>query len=95
MLSIRYHALYLHHGAAQTLDEVFPLHALGTGTIASTLSPGEQADLLVFLNAIDGRTDHLRSAGDDSRDALAAGAIVAPCPQPSTPMGVLRKFGLR
>jgi hypothetical protein len=71
LLGVRYHAPYLHNGEAQTLDAVFPLHALGTGTIATTLSTQQQADLLVFLNAIDGTTDPLRSAGDDFRDALA------------------------
>jgi cytochrome c peroxidase len=82
LLSIRYHAPYLHHGEAQTLDEVFPLHALGASgqTIASTLSSGEAADLLAFLNAIDGRTDALHSEGDKFRDDIAGGGVVAPCP---------------
>ena len=71
LLGVGYHAPYLHHGEAQTLDEVFPLHGLGTGTIATTLTVQQQADLLVFLNAIDGTTDPLRSAADDFRDALA------------------------
>jgi YVTN family beta-propeller protein len=79
LLSVRYHAPYLHRGQAQTLADVFPLHALGGGTIAS-LPAQDQQDLLVFLNAIDGTTDHLRSAGDDFRDALRL--QVPPCPQP-------------
>ena len=29
LFSINYHAPYLHRGQAQTLEEVFPLHALG------------------------------------------------------------------
>ena len=29
LLSINYHAPYLHRGQAQTLEEVFPLHGLG------------------------------------------------------------------
>lgn len=82
LLSLNYHAPYLHHGAAQTLEEVFPLHALGAGTIASELSAGEQEDLLVFLKALDGTTDHLRSAGDEFRDSLAGGETVGPCPPP-------------
>jgi hypothetical protein len=65
------HAPYLHHGEAQTLSAVFPLHRLGTGTIATTLTAQQQADLLVFLNSIDGRTVTFRSQGDDFRDALA------------------------
>lgn len=42
LLSINYHAPYLHNGKAQTLDAVFPLHRLGTRTIASTLSGPQQ-----------------------------------------------------
>ena len=78
LLSVNYHAPYLHRGQAQTLEEVFPLHGLGAGasgfppttTIATELNAQEQADLLVFLKSIDGSTAHLRSAGDDFRDAL-------------------------
>jgi YVTN family beta-propeller protein len=71
LLGVGYHAPYLHHGEAQTLGEVFPLHGLGTGTIATMLTVQQQVDLLVFLSAIDGTTDPLRSAADDFRDALA------------------------
>jgi cytochrome c peroxidase len=81
LLSIRYHAPYLHRGQAQTLPEVFPLHtlpALGNAAI-STLPAADQADLLVFLNAIDGTTDQLRSEGDDFRDALR---LQGTCPTP-------------
>ena len=78
LLSVNYHAPYLHRGQAQTLEAVFPLHGLGAGasgfppttTIATELTPQQQADLLVFLKSIDGTTAHLRSAGDDFRDAL-------------------------
>jgi hypothetical protein len=70
LLSIRYHAPYLHNGKAQTLDAVFPLHDLGAGTIASTLTAQEQQDLLLLLNSIDGRTVPFRSEGDDFRDAV-------------------------
>jgi len=88
LFSTRYHAPYLHRGQAQTLLEVFPLHGLGAGasgfppatTIATELDAQQQADLLVFLNAIDGTTDQLRSEGDDFRDALRL--QVPPCPQP-------------
>jgi hypothetical protein len=68
--SINYHAPYLHNGKAQTLDAVFPLHRLGTGTIASTLSGPQQQDLLVLLRSIDGRTVPFRSEGDAFRDAV-------------------------
>ena len=42
LLSIRYHAPYLHNGAAQTLDAVFPLHALGAGHDRHTLTAQQQ-----------------------------------------------------
>jgi hypothetical protein len=70
LLSIRYHGPYLHNGAAQTLDAVFPLHNLGAGTIAGTLTAPEQQDLLRFLESIDGLTAPFRSEGDDFRDAV-------------------------
>jgi YVTN family beta-propeller protein len=71
LLGVGSHAPYLHHGEAQTLAAVFPLHTLGAGTIATTLTAQQQADLIVFLNSIDGRTVTFRSQGDDFRDALA------------------------
>jgi YVTN family beta-propeller protein len=94
LLSIRYHAPYLHRGQAQTLEEVFPLHALGDGTIASLPAQAQQ-DLLVFLNAIDGTTDPLRSEGDDFRDALRLQE--PPCPSPPAPAQsrLLRTLGGR
>jgi hypothetical protein len=49
-----------------------------TTTIATQLNAQQQADLLVFLNAIDGTTDPLPLAGDDFRDALRT--QVPPCP---------------
>jgi hypothetical protein len=80
LLSINYHAPYLHRGQAQTLAEVFPLHTLpaaGGQTIAAALTVVQQADLLDFLKSIDGTTTHFRSEGDDFRDALR---MVGPCP---------------
>jgi len=79
LLSINYHAPYLHNGKAQTLAEVFPLHGLGMppNTIATVLGPAQQADLLVFLKAIDGTTPHFRSDGDVFRDMLR---MAGPCP---------------
>ena len=78
LLSINYHAPYLHRGQAQTLEEVFPLHGLGPGgsgfppttTIQTQLTAPQRANLLVFLKSIDGNTRHFRSEGDDFRDAL-------------------------
>ena len=81
LLSINYHAPYLHRGQAQTLPDVFPLHtlpALGGGTIFDTLTALEQANLLVFLKSIDGTTAHLRSEGDNFRDDLRK-QQVPPC----------------
>jgi len=68
LLSIRYHAPYLHNGAAQSLNDVFPRHNLGGGTITSVLTIPQQQDLLLFLNSIDGRTPPFRSEGDEFRD---------------------------
>jgi YVTN family beta-propeller protein len=91
LLSINYHAPYLHGGQAQTLEEVFMLHGLGAGgaefppttTIQTELSAGQRADLLVFLKSIDGTTAHLRSEGDDFRDALRLQGTCPPPPPPS------------
>jgi YVTN family beta-propeller protein len=78
LFSINYHAPYLHRGQAQTLDAVFPLHGLGAGasgfppttTIQTELSAADRANLLAFLQSIDGTTNSLPSAGDQFRDAL-------------------------
>jgi hypothetical protein len=88
LLSINYSAPYLHRGQAQTLEEVFPLHGLGPGrsgfppttTIQTELTAPQRADLLVFLKAIDATTPHIRSEGDDFRDALRT---AGPCPPPA------------
>ena len=87
LLSINYHAPYLHRGQAQTLEEVFPLHGLGpagrdfrrTTTIQTQLTASQRADLLVFLKSIDGTTAHFRSEGDDFRDAVR---LQGTCPPP-------------
>ena len=82
LLSINYHAPYLHRGQAQTLDAVFPLHtlpALGGATIADTLNATEEANLLAFLKSIDGTTTSLVSEGDKFRDALR---MQGTCPPP-------------
>ena len=87
LLSINYHAPYLHRGQAQTLEEVFPLHGLGpegsgfppTTTIQTQLTAAQRADLLVFLKSIDGTTPHFRSEGDVFRDAVR---LQGTCPMP-------------
>jgi YVTN family beta-propeller protein len=79
LLSINYHAPYLHRGQAQTLDAVFPLHDLGPGTIQSELDAQQRADLLVFLKSIDGTTPHFRSEGDTFRDTVR---LQGTCPMP-------------
>jgi hypothetical protein len=57
LLSIAYHAPYLHNGAARAIPDVFPLHLLPNGkTISATLTATEQSDLVVFLNSLDSRT---------------------------------------
>jgi YVTN family beta-propeller protein len=91
LLSVNYHAPYLHRGQAQTLEEVFLKHGLGAGgaefppatTIQTELSAAQRANLLVFLKSIDGTTDHLRSAGDEFRDALRTQGT---CPPSTTQM---------
>jgi YVTN family beta-propeller protein len=101
LLSINYHAPYLHRGQAQTLEEVFPLHGLGAGasgfppttTIQTELTASQRADLLVFLKSIDGTTDPLRSEGDDFRDALR---LQGTCPPPAPAQSrMLRTLGGR
>jgi YVTN family beta-propeller protein len=85
LLSINYHAPYLHRGQAQTLEEVFPLHGLGPDgeefppmtTIQNQLTAQQRADLLVFLKSIDGTTPHFRSEGDVFRDTVR---LQGPCP---------------
>ena len=68
LLGVGYHAPYFHNGAAQTLEDVFALHALNGGTIESQIGVADREDLLEFLNSIDARTEGFRSAGDDFRD---------------------------
>jgi YVTN family beta-propeller protein len=75
LLGVGYHSPYLHDGSAQTLAAVFASHQITinvtTAPINQQLTAQQQSDLLVFLNAIDGRTDILRSQADDFRDAIA------------------------
>ncbi len=64
LLSIRYHAPYLHDGSAPTLEQAFQVHGLDGGTIESSFSAQELADLAEFLNAIDGSTRTIPSDAD-------------------------------
>ena len=103
LFSINYHAPYLHRGQAQTLADVFPLHGLGaasgfppTATIQSELTALEQANLLVFLQSIDGTTASLRSEGDDFRDFVRQqGTCPPPTPTLSPFTQALRKQAAR
>ena len=82
LLSVNYHAPYLHRGQAQTLEAVFPLHTLPGGlTIEQALiQQGDSAsDLVVFLKSIDSTTARFPSDGDDFRDALR---LQGTCPTP-------------
>jgi hypothetical protein len=93
LLSINYHAPYLHRGQAQTLEDVFPLHGLGPDgqefppktTIQTQLTAAQRADLLVFLKSIDGTTDHFRSEGDEFRDFVRLQGTCPPLPPPMGP----------
>jgi DNA-binding beta-propeller fold protein YncE len=87
LLSINYHAPYLHRGQAQTLEDVFRLHGLEPDgqefppktTIQTQLTAAQRGDLLVFLKSIDGTTAHFRSEGDVFRDNLR---LQGTCPLP-------------
>lgn len=70
VLGIAYEGPYFHDGSAETLADVLSAHALGGGTIASTLNAGQQQSLIDFLTSIDGRTDAFTSETDDFKDAL-------------------------
>ena len=85
LLSINYHAPYLHRGQAQTLEAVFPLHSLPTGGTIANLTATDQANLLAFLKSIDGTTAHLRSEGDVFRDNVRLQGTCPP-PVPMAPM---------
>jgi hypothetical protein len=85
LFSINYHAPYLHRGQAQTLTEVFPLHGLGMGTIQTQLGATDRANLLAFLQSIDGTTNSLRSEGDVFRDNVRLQGTCPP-PVPMAPM---------
>jgi DNA-binding beta-propeller fold protein YncE len=64
LLGVSYSAPYLHDGSATTLEQVAARHALPGGTIASTLSAQELAELLTFVRSIDDETPVFASATD-------------------------------
>jgi hypothetical protein len=47
--------------------------------VATELTALQQSDLLTFLRSTDGTTEHLRSEGDELRDALR---LQGTCPAP-------------
>ena len=65
LLGVAYSAPYLHDGSANTLEDVAARHKLGTGTIASTLSAADLADLLTFVKSIDDATPTMPNATDE------------------------------
>jgi hypothetical protein len=75
------------------------LHGLGIGasgfppttTIQTELSPLERANLLMFLQSIDGTTASLRSEGDDFRDFVR---LQGTCPPPTTMTSMMTTRGL-
>jgi cytochrome c peroxidase len=64
LLGVNYSAPYFHNGLAQTLEDVFAVHLVDGVTIATLLGDGDEANLLAFLRALDGRTAHFESDGD-------------------------------
>ena len=52
LLSINYHAPYLHRGQAQTLEEVFPLHGLGPRGRGSHRRPRSRCTLIARSDRI-------------------------------------------
>jgi hypothetical protein len=67
LLGVGNNAPYFHNGAAQTLEEVFPLHGLPGGTIQTVLSDKDRQVLLAFLRALDGTTPIFPSETDKFR----------------------------
>jgi len=67
LLGVRFNAPYLHNGSALQLTDVFAKHGLNGGTIANQLDATKRANLIKFLNTIDGRTEPFTSEADDFR----------------------------
>jgi len=68
LLGVAYTAPYFHNGSAQTLEEVFTQHQISGGTIHDVLADADEANLLVFLRALDGRAARFVSSGDIFKD---------------------------
>ncbi|HZR71108.1 MAG TPA: hypothetical protein VFB01_18865 [Burkholderiales bacterium] len=68
LLGVAYTAPYFHNGSAQTLEEVFQQHLIGGVTIHDALADADEANLLVFLRALDGRAARFESDGDKFKD---------------------------
>jgi YVTN family beta-propeller protein len=64
MLAINYSPPYFHNGSAETLQDVFAVHLVNGQTIQNLLSAVDQANLLAFLQSIDGRTNIFESQAD-------------------------------
>jgi hypothetical protein len=64
LLAINYSPPYFHNGSAETLQDVFAVHLVNGQTIQNLLSAVDQANLLAFLQSIDGRTNIFESAAD-------------------------------
>jgi hypothetical protein len=68
LLGVNYSAPYFHDGGAQTLEEVLEQHLVDGQTIQDLLSSPDEASLLAFLRALDGRTTIFESDGDVFKD---------------------------
>jgi YVTN family beta-propeller protein len=68
LLGVNYSAPYFHDGEAQSLEEVFGQHLVDGQTIGDLLGDADEASLLVFLRALDGRTTIFESDGDVFKD---------------------------
>ena len=90
LLSINYHAPYLHRGQAQTVEEIFPLHGLGPDgqdfppktTIQTQLTAAQRADLLTFLKSIDGTTPISASVNRSLRSLVGYRSLSQICRAP-------------
>ena len=66
LLGVAYSGPYFHDGSAHTLEQVAARHNLGaTGTIATSLSAQDLADLLTFVKSIDDATPTMPNATDE------------------------------
>jgi YVTN family beta-propeller protein len=65
LLGVSLSGPYFHDGSAHTLEDVAVRHSLGTtGTIATSLSAADLADLLEFVRHIDDATEKVPNATD-------------------------------